>query len=350
MIGGSVVQGFTNNKLVNLALSWETTTVLNLGLDLGFFNSRLTTEFDYYNRLTTGMIRPSDLSNLLSGAYNAPRTNIGILRNRGFEGNVSWRDKVGAVNYGISLNASYNSSTLEKWNEYLGRGATLSGNNTFINMPYGYVYTYQDSGIAQTWADVYNATPQGAQPGDILRKDVNGDGRIDANDMVALPDVQQKTPTTFFGLNSYVSWKGIDLSVLWQGSTGRKDFWLNSFNTVNFSSARYAVTQAHWDNPWSVENRGGLWPRLGGASANTSNTTFWLDNMRYLRLKNVQVGYTFPQRLVKRLGIASLRVTGSAENLLTLTSYRGLDPEKAGDNDNLYPLNKAYSLSVQLGF
>ncbi len=138
--------------------------------------------------------------------------------------------------------------------------------------------------------------------------------------------------------------------MLWQGSRGRKDFWLNSFNTVNFSSARYAATQAHWDNPWSLENRNGLWPRLGGSGANTATTTFWLDDMSYLRLKNIQVGYTFPQKLSKKLGIANLRITGSAENLLTITSYRGLDPEKAGDNDNLYPLNKAYSLSVQLGF
>jgi TonB-linked SusC/RagA family outer membrane protein len=350
IIGGTVTQGFTNNKLVNQALSWEVTTVLNLGLDLSFLNSKLTTEFDYYDRLTTGMNRPSDLSNLLSGAYSAPRTNIGNLRNRGFEGNIAWRDKAGSVNYGFNLNASFNSSTLEKWNEYIGRGATLSGNSIFLNMPYGYVYAYEATGIAQTWADVYNATPQGAQPGDILRKDLNGDGRIDANDIKALPNVQQKTPTTFFGLNSYVSWKGIDLSFLWQGSTGRKDFWLNSFNTVNFSSSRYAVTQAHWDNPWSLENRDGQWPRLGGSSANTANTTFWLDDMSYLRLKNIQVGYTFPKKLIKRLGIANLRITGSAENLLTITSYRGLDPEKAGDNDNLYPLNKAYSLSVQLGF
>lgn len=350
MIAGNVAQGFTNNKLVNLALSWETTTVLNLGLDMGFFNGRLTTEFDYYNRLTTGMNRPSDLSNLLSGAYTAPRTNIGNLRNRGIEGNVAWRDKKGAVSYGVSVNASYNSSTLEKWNEYIGRGATLSGSSIFLNMPYGFVYAYEATGIAQTWQDVYNATPQGAQPGDILRKDLNGDGRIDANDMKAFPTIQQKTPTTFFALNSYIAWKGIDLSILWQGSAGRKDFWLNSFNNVNFSSSRFAVTQALWDNPWSVENRNGTLPRLGGSGNNTANTTFWLDDMKYLRLKNIQVGYSFPQTLIKRLGIASLRITGSAENLLTLTSYRGLDPEKAGSVDDLYPLNKAYSLSVQLGF
>ncbi|MBD0298583.1 MAG: SusC/RagA family TonB-linked outer membrane protein, partial [Flavisolibacter sp.] len=163
VIGNSVQRGFVNSKMINQFLTWETTTVLNIGLDLTFLRNRLSATLDFYDRLTTGMNRPSQFSILLSGAYSPPpRTNIGNMRNRGVEGDFAWRDKVGQFNYNLRLNASYNATTLEKWNEFLGRGATIFGNQIFLNMPYGFVYTYETTGIAQTWQDVYNATPQGA--------------------------------------------------------------------------------------------------------------------------------------------------------------------------------------------
>ena len=350
MIANSVARGFVNSKLINQFLTWEESSVLNVGLELGFLRNRLAVELDYYDRLTTGMNRPSEMSIHLTGAYNPPRTNIGNLRNRGVEGTFSWRDRVGAVNYGATFNASYNRSILEKWNEFLARGATTNGANIALDMPYSFLYTYEDLGIAQTWQDVYNATPQGAQPGDILRKDLNGDGRIDGNDQKAYPNIQQNRPTANFSLNTYVSWKGIDAAVFFTGATGRKTFWLNAFNNVNFGTQRYASTWDHWNNPWSLENRGGEWPRLGGSGNNTAETRLWLDDLSYVRLKNVQIGYTIPQSLLKRIHVANLRIAGSAENLATFTSYRGLDPEKEGNNNNLYSINKSYALAIQLGF
>jgi TonB-linked SusC/RagA family outer membrane protein len=342
MIAGTIAMGLVNSKMVNPELSWETTSVLNLGLDLGFFHSRLTTEIDYYDRLTSGMNRPSDMSILLSGAYSAPRKNIGDLRNRGIEGNFTWKDKIRDFTYIFNLNGSYNSTVLEKWNEFLGRGYT------FLNMPYHFLYTYEDIGIAQSWQDVYNATPQGASPGDILRKDLNGDGRIDGNDLKAYPGVQRDRPTTNFAFNTSVAWKGFDLNILFQGAAGRKDYWINIFNNVNFSAQRYASTWNHWNNPWSVENRQGEWPRLGGSN-NRAETTFWLDDLSYLRLKNVQLGYTLPKNWLLRVGIESVRIYGSAENLATFTKFRGLDPEKRGSASDAYPLNKSFSLGINIG-
>jgi TonB-dependent starch-binding outer membrane protein SusC len=344
MIANSIARGFVNSKMINRFLTWEETRVLNLGLELGFLQNRLTAEFDYYDRKTTGMNRPSQMSILLTGAYDAPRTNIGDMRNQGIEGNLTWRDRIGKVSYGATLNASYNKTTLEQWNEFLGRGWV------YLDMPYHFLYTYEDAGIAQTWQDVYNATPQGAQPGDILRKDLNGDGRITSEDMKAYPNVQRDRPTTNFGLNVFGSWKGFDAAVFFTGATGRKTYWLNAFNNVNFSNSRYASTWNHWNNTWSVENRGGEWPRLGGSGNNTAETSLWLDDLSYVRFKNLQIGYTIPQKLLKRIHVSNLRIAGSAENLATFTSYRGLDPEKQGNNNNLYPINKSYSLAIQLGF
>jgi TonB-linked SusC/RagA family outer membrane protein len=354
IIGGTGVIGLVNSKLVNQNLSWESTNVLNLGLELGFLNSRLTTEIDVYDRLTKGIIQGSQLSNLLAGAFPPPRTNIGNMRNRGAELTLTWRDRIGSVNYGVSINGSYNKTRLEKWSQLLTRGATYTNannvaNTVFINMPYNYVYTYVDNGIAQTWANIYGSTPQGAQPGDLIRQDLNGDGRIDGNDQKAL-QASRDRPTTSYTLNAYASWKGIDVGMLWTGTAGRKDFWLNAFNNVNFNATRYAVTQQDVTNPWSVENRGGIWPRIGGNTNNTAQTSFWLYDMSYLRLKNVQLGYTFPKPLFKKLGVANFRIAVLAENLLTISSFPGLDPEKAGNNNNLYPLNKSYSAAVQLSF
>lgn len=349
IIGDVVSRGFVNRKLVNLDLTWEETKVLNFGLELAFLNNRLTTEIDLYDRLTTGMNRPSDLSIHLSGAYDAPRRNIGDLRNRGIELTISWKDRIGNISYGLTANGSYNRTRLEDWNQLLNPGATNGGDNLFLDMPYDFVYAYEAIGIAQTWEDVYKATPQGASPGDILRKDLNGDGRIDGADRKAYTSIQQSRPTTYFSLNGFASWKGFDLVFLLQGAAGRKDFWINAFNNTNFSNARYATTWDHWNNPWSLENRNGAWPRLGGSGGNREPTTFWLDDMSFLRVKNVQLGYSIPASILRRLHVSSLRIAGSAENLGTITSYRGLDPEKTGNNNNLYPINKSYSLAIMLG-
>ncbi|WP_207505325.1 SusC/RagA family TonB-linked outer membrane protein [Telluribacter humicola] len=341
-LGGSIVKGFVNEKMINRDLSWETTTVFNLGLDLGFLNNRLTTEIDFYDRLTTGMNRPSEMSIHLTGAYDAPRRNIGSLRNRGIEGNITWRDRVGELTYGVNLNASYNATKLEEWNEFLGKGWV------FLNMPYHFLYTYEDAGIAQTWEDVYNATPQGASPGDILRKDLNGDGRITGEDRKAYPRTQRDRPTTFYALNTNFSWRGFDVGILFQGAAGRKDYWLNIYNNVNIGNQRYASGWGQWNNPWSVENRNGAWPRLNG-NANREETTFWLDDLSYLRLKNVQLGYTVPKVILNKIGISNVRIFASSENLATFTKFRGLDPEKNGNRSDAYPLNKSYSLGLNIG-
>ena len=342
MIDGTIAKGLFNRKMINPDLSWEATKVMNIGLDLGFLNNRLTTEFDYYDRLTTGMILSASQSILISGAFDAPPQNIGDLRNRGIEGNLTWRDRIGAINYTVNLNAAHNATVLEKWSGFLGRG------DRFLGMPYHFVYTYEDIGIAQTWQDVQNATPQGASPGDILRKDLNGDGRIDGNDRRALPRAQADRPTTNFGLITSASWKGLDVTILFQGARGRKDYWINNHNNLNLPASRYASTWNHWTEPWTTENRGGSWPRLGGSN-NREETTFWLDNMNYLRLKNIQLGYRVPEELLKRIGISSVRIFGSAENLATFTKYRGLDPEKTGNKSDVYPLNKSYSVGVNIG-
>jgi TonB-dependent starch-binding outer membrane protein SusC len=347
--GGSVSKGFTMQDMINPDFSWESTFVLNFGLDLGFFNNRLTAVMDYYDRLTTGMIRPSDLSMLLAG-YNAPNMNIGNLRNRGIEGNFVWRDKIKDFNYMVNFNVAVNQNRLEKWNQLLTKG------NVFLNMPYHFLYTYVASGIAQTWTDIYNAPYQGQYfaPGDVLKEDLNGDGQITAEDKTAYPKVQTDSPTANFGLNVSASWKGVDVSMVYQGATGRKGFWLEKWNSVSPLATRASFSNMQYYDTWSLENRGAILPRVvpqtGLRGASEDQTTFALEDMSYIRLKNIQIGYTLPQRLSRKIGSDNARLYLSGENIFTITAWKGIDPEKAGNNVDLYPLLKSYSIGLNIGF
>ena len=179
---------------------------------------------------------------------------------------------------------------------------------------------------------------------------VDGDGRIDDNDRKADPNIQTSRPTTNFAMNMNFAWKGFDLAIFLQGSAGRKDFWMNNYKNLNIASSRHASTWEYWNNPWAVDNRNGGWPRLNGNGSNNRQTTFWLDDMSYLRVKNIQLGYNLPQSVLSRVMIKNLRLFASAENLKTFTSYRGLDPEKAGSANDLFPLLRSYSFGVNLTF
>ena len=349
VIDGNIQKGLVNKKMINTDFSWEETRVTNLGLDLRFLSGRLGLELDYYDRLTTGMHRPSDLSIHLSGAYTAPRVNVGELRNRGVEASITWNDKIGDLKYTIKGNISYNRTRLEKWNEYLGRNQYDDNGNylIFIDMPYAYLYAYEAIGIAQTWEDVYRATPQGAKPGDILYRDLNGDGRIDDNDMRAYSNVQQDRPTTNFALNTSFQWKGFDLALMFQGAAGRKTFYQTVNNSSNLSSeGRSAVTKTQYDDTWTLENRGAALPRMGGNN-NNRRSTFFLNNLAYLRMKNLQLGYRFSQPWVKKSGLSSFRVYFSTDNLFTITKFEGLDPEKSDINDG-YPLTRSFTFGLNL--
>ena len=342
-MGDDVVKGFVNKKMINKDLSWEISTDVNVGLDLGFLNNRLRAEIDFYNRLRTGMNRPSQMSVHLTGAYSAPRANIGDLRNQGVELNLTWKDKIGTVDYSVNLNGAYNRTTLKEWNEFLSRGWV------FLNMPYHFLYTYEDDGIAQTWEDIYSHTPQGLAPGDVIRKDLNGDGIIDGKDRKAYPNIQRDSPTTTFGLTLTAAWKGFDISILFNGAMGRKDYWITDFNNTAFADRRYASTWDHWTESWSLENRGGEWPRLGSSTSRSDNS-YWLYNMSYLRMKNIMLGYNISTKILSKISMSNLRFYASAENLFTITQYPGLDPEKKNSSRDLYPINRSFSLGINVSF
>lgn len=345
-LNGTIVNGFSNFKLINSSLSWEATRVTNLGLDMGFFNNRLSAEFDLYDKLTTGMIRPSDLSMMLGG-YSAPRINIGELRNRGLEINLNWQSQIGKVHYSINFNAAWNRNKLEKWNEYLSRG------NVFIDMPYHFVYGYEaEANLVQSWNEIYNAPLQTTStswmaPGDLLLKDVNGDGQVTAEDYKASPNKYRDRSSGQYGLTLSAQWKGFDLWTLLQASTGRYNYWLDDFNTVNVRAGRMVFIPSHWTDTWTLDNRNASLPRMvtGSGGRNRDASSFWLYNTSYLRMRNLQLGYSLPKQWIQKIRIENFRIYLSAENLFTLTKWPGIDPEVT----DTHPLIKTFSIGLNIG-
>lgn len=345
---GGLSSGYSSAKIIDPDFTWETSTVSNIGLELGFLDMRLRTELELYKKLTTGMIRPGEISRFLSG-YSAPKMNIGEIQNTGIETTVSWQDNIRDFRYGAVVNYAYNKNELLKWNQRLGRG------NIFIGYPYFMAYAYVTKGIVQSWDEIDNSAFQSDNiaPGDLLMEDTNGDGFIDSNDMVAMPKYNRRIPSHDFSLNLNAAWKGIDVLVFLQGNAGRKDFWRDDFNRVDTYDTRYNFQNFHLDT-WSLENRSASLPRLvtgNNGGFRHDQSTFWLYSCDYLRLKNLQVGYSFPQSILRHIWLSSLRIYFSAENILTFTNWPGLDPEKLPTYEsatNPYPLLKTYSVGINI--
>ena len=345
----TLVTGFSANKMVNKDLSWEETRVFNVGLDLGFFNNQLTAELDWYDRFTTGMIRGSSISSLLTG-YSAPRINVADLRNRGVEANITWRSKIRKFDYSINVNASYNVNKLEKWGDHLDRGWTM------LDMPYHFLYIYEAyPGLVQSWGEIANAPYQGNDhiaPGDIMIKDLNGDGQISDLDKKAYTNKYRDTPMGQFGITLTGAYKGFDIQALFQGNYGRTDLWLDDLNTNTIPQDRYAFQQFHWNDTWSLDNRNASLPRIvtgNQGSQNRAESTFYAYSTNYLRLKNLQIGYSIPERYMQKIGFNRARIYLSGENILTMTPWKGIDPEKPHGND-FYPLVKTYSVGLNIEF
>lgn len=340
--------GASSTNIINYDFSWEKTKATNLGFDLVFFN-KLTAEIDLYERLTMDIIRNSELSTILSSNYSAPNTNIGELQNRGIEVNLGWKDKIKTVNYNLGLNYSYNNNKLISWNQRLGLGVP------HLDYPYSFVYTYLSSGIAQSWNDVMNAPYQGNDyfaPGDILYKDVNGDGQITGDDRVAY----RNSPRTFFNsqysMTMNLNWKRFDLNLLFQALAGSKAFWIDWFKRVYPNDSRYQYNMIHVDH-WSLDNRNSTLTRLviGTGGQNERESTYWLYKRDFLRLKNLQFGYSIPSRQLERFKIANLRLFFTGENIFTLTKWPGVDPEKDPGTSvriNPYPLTKSYAFGLNV--
>lgn len=357
---------------ISSTLTWETVQSLNVGFDMSMFRSRLSLNFDYFIRKTLDMVGPAAEVAHIYGT-SMPSTNNTDLKTKGWELAVNWRDHIGEVNYNVGFNIADSRSYVMTYpNESKSLGTYYEGQE--LNDIWGYV----THGIAksQTEMDEWlkNNRPSwgsGWTEGDIMYTDMNGDGVInqgantldDPGDRVKLGN---STPRFRFGLNMGLDWKGIDFSMFWQG-VAKRDLWLDGPLFWGVGSGEWQSTglEPHLDyyrpeNTTSVfgPNTDAYFPRIYlGNTKNQYTQSRYMQNGAYMRLKNIQVGYTLPKKVLDKIGMEYLRFYVSAENVLTISSLpNGFDPETAysaytGSNSGkTYPLQATVSFGVNVTF
>jgi TonB-linked SusC/RagA family outer membrane protein len=351
--GGTVVPGQSNIVPANPALIWETTTTTDFGLDADLLKDKLTLTADYFIKQTTGLITQVPVASTY-GFASDPYVNDAGVQNKGWEFALAYRDKIGGFSYNITGNASFIQNKVTS----LGGGAPIIGNGTIteVGLPYNSFYGYKAVGIFQSQAQVNSSPSQAAisphtGPGDLIYADVNGDGKIDANDRVYLGN---NFPKVTFGLNLNASYKNFDLTAFFQGTAGVKN--MLGDNILGQISTSNGKPTAALLNSWTPTNTAAAYPRvLIDYSENdpaSNPSSFWVRNASYVRLKNLQVGYTLPQQWANDIHIKKLRIYYSGQNLLTITQfYKWVDPEAPMmEGGSTYPQVKINSIGLNATF
>ncbi len=416
--GNSLTSGIVST-LSNDALTWETTTSTDLGLELGVFSNRLTFETDFYNKVTDGILYKAPVYATI-GNKSAPYQNLCEVTNRGVEFALGWKDGIKDFTYSVRGNFTYNHNAVTRYKGSLVAGWVTDENGRrvyqsnigdvttvidgarrvmegkLINEHYllnlysgdgshffadgsvnpaggpadGMIRTPEDMAWLEAMVDsgatfLPNKTvgKKGIWYGDYIYADVNGDGVYgDANDYMFQGSSQ--TPKYYYGLQVELGWKGIDFSMLWNGAGGSKAYWryvgFNAYSTNAKFTLPKKIAYDHYfydpDNPddprTNLTSKHGRLTMNYGSEQNGANaySTLFLYKTDYIRLKNVTLGYTFPEKWMRKAHISSLRLFFSGENLLTFTEYPGMDPEIIADKTNYYALLRQYSLGLSIKF
>lgn len=371
LVNGSRPNTATAPALRNQALTWETVQTWDAGVDFALFGNKLTGSFDYFKRTTKNMLGPAqDLPLILGTAV--PKSNNTDLETYGFDMNISWKQQL-ANGFGYSVTALLADNQTK-----ITRYPNLTGSlGTYVEGQFdGNIWGYQTIGIAKTKAEMdahLASLPNGGQnslgnnwdAGDIMYKDVNGDGLINngsntINDHGDLVKLGNNTARYTYGLDLGANYKGFDFRAFFQG-VAKRDYWNG---TTLFWGMRGSVwdssgLEQHLDyfrddaNSPLGQNLDSFYPRpVVGNGKNQQTQSRYLINAAYMRLKNIQLGYSFQSEAVKKFGISKLRLYFSAENIWTLTDIpKMFDPEtldKVGQNGTVYPLSKTLSLGVNI--
>ena len=349
-------QGATQTSRVNVDLGWETKTTTNIGIDFDLFNSRLFGSIDWYNAVSSDLLY--NVKTAWATGTDYLWTNYGKMRNRGFEFMAGWRDRVGEFSYSVSANVSTAS------NKVLALGESFYEDGicrTEVGRSISDFYARRTNGIFQSMDEVYAHTttlPDGtvkllqpnAQPGDVRYVDLNGDGVIDNDDRDWLGSPLPKVEA---GLNFTAEWRGFDFNMFWNSRFGNK-----IYNNVWVSCLQFKVDNIPSEvRPWTWDNPSNEYPRMySGSTDNTQTSDRFVENGSFIRLKNLQLGYTLPVELTRKFFVEKLRIYVSAQNLCTITKYKGYDPDIVGGvfsqgiDGGHFPNARQYSAGIQVSF
>lgn len=348
-----IATGAKPNGFANTDIRWEESTQTDVGLDLGFIQNSLTLSVDWYKKRTVGM-----LMNIPVPAYSgdsAPIGNVGTMDNSGVEVDLKYRFSLGAVNFNIGGNATYLKNKLIElgnengWANYDSHkiGTLTRAQN---GLPFPYFYGWKTDGIYQNWNEVNSGIQPNAQPGDVRFVDIDGNGVINDDDRTY---IGKGMPDWTYGINLGFEWKGLDFNAMFQGVAG-----VQVFNVMRRTDLYYINLPSYMLDRWTGEGTSNRLPRYSFDNANDNwrSSDLWVEDGAYFRLKNIQLGYTFPKHWTRKIFISNLRIYVSGENVLTFTKYTGFDPEIASGGTSLgidrgvYPQTKVYTAGINLTF
>ncbi len=348
---GAVVQTIREGRLPNANITWEKATSSNVGIETSLWNGKLSFEADFFYKRTQDILGRRVLAiPAASGITRLPFENLDKVDNRGVELVLGHTHKVADVTYYVRGNLTYARNKIV----YRAEPEDIDPNIRQTGRPINQYFGLKAEGLFQSQEEITNAPDQGpgVQPGDIRYADVNGDNKIDDKDRVAIG--RSPIPELIYGLTFGGSYRGFDLNVLWQGA-GRVSAYLSNESAWAFFNSGKALEQ-HLDR-WTPDNPDATYPRMSTEPTgnNTRTSSYWLRNAAYLRLKNVEVGYTLPTAWSTRLGIGSVRLYAVGQNLLTFDQLEVLDPEGPGASGNagrgwFYPQQKVYSMGLNVNF
>lgn len=358
--GGSLNSGYYQRKYRLETISWEKASTWGVGIDFTLFN-KLNGSLDYYNRKTTGIIM--DVTVPKEFALDAYKDNVGSMRNSGIEINLSYNTKIGQVDFGIAGNFSYNKNEILDLgggdpNKYLDATDGYSQRNKVGEAMNSY-YIYRADGFfnSQEEADAYTAkygNPFGKtfKAGDLRYVDTNKDGKLTADDREYCGS---SDPKIIYGFNINAGWKGIDLSLMFNGAAGVKRLF-DGYEVYGNFSGDAAHPATIWRDAWTPDNHDASMPRIfydtnSASSSRSVQSDFWLQDTSYLRLKNLQLGYTLPKGWLNSVGVENIRIYYSVENLLTFDKMKiNIDPESTSQRLSSYPLLRTHAFGVNVTF
>lgn len=349
---GTIVQGMAPSAIANPYMTWETTDVANVGLDISFLK-HFSLSLDFYDKLTHGILANIPIP-FVNGGLTAPRMNSAEVRNRGIEFDLNYHQLFGEFSLSVGINGSYNRNRIESYKgdyyEPHGVGVWTEG------QPIGKFYLRQIDHIVQDQAEIdrmladgFSFSPSTPGPGDFLYKNTNGDKKINDDDRVLMGN---PIPLFNFGINIGMNYKGFDFYTLMTGVAGVDKYVSGLFNhnthTIGFLYPTRFLDQ------WTPENPSTTVPKVyTGNPINQQASEYNLYDASFFRFKTIQLGYTIPERWARKIHLDKLRLYVNLENFFTFTSFPGMDPEMSGsayNGDLNYPLLKTVSVGLNINF
>ena len=342
--------GIRMGEVANPNVGWEEAKKLNVGFEISFFNA-VKIQGDYFKEERSGIFMQRSALPGIVGLSTMPWVNVGKMNNQGFDGTIEYEQQIGEVQLTARGNFTYARSEIidndePDWkHKYQNR----------IGKPYGQSFGLKALGLFQSQEEIDNSPTQTygtVRVGDIKYQDIDGDGKIDANDEVAIG--YPSLPEINYGFGATAAWKGFDLNVFFQG-VSHTSFFIGGDAMYGFSSGnlgRAAINEDVYKHRWTAENPNpnARYPRMSADNSpnNNRNSTWRMRDGSFLRLKNMEIGYSMPKRILDKTFITSLRFYVSGQNLLTFSKFKLWDPELYSSNGAKYPISRVFTVGVNI--